>query len=150
MHSPAAAVTLREVTAETVRAICDLQVRPEQQAFVASNAVSIAQAYFDPKAWFRAIYAGEDPVGFVMLSLDEKTPEYCIWRFMIDARHQGRGYGRAALELAIDHLRGRPGATEVLLSYVPAPGGPEAFYRQAGFQPTGQVVEGEVVMKRLL
>lgn len=150
MNTPAAAVTLREITAETVRVICDLQVRPEQQAFVASNAASIAQAHFDPKAWFRAIYAGEEPVGFVMLSLDEKTPEYCIWRFMIDARHQGRGYGRAALELAIDAIRGRPGATEVLLSYVPAPGGPEAFYRQAGFQPTGQVIEGEVVMKRLL
>ena len=58
MQSPTAAVTLREVTAETVRTICDLQVRPEQQAFVASNAVSIAQARFDPKAWFRAIYAG--------------------------------------------------------------------------------------------
>lgn len=150
MNTPAAAVTLREVTAETVPAICKLQVRPEQQAFVASNAFSIAQAHFDPKAWFRAIYAGEEPVGFVMLSLDEKTPEYCIWRFMIDARHQGRGYRRAALELAIDAIRGRPGATEVLLSYVPAPGSPEAFYRQAGFQPTGQILEGEVVMKRLL
>lgn len=150
MNQPTAAVTLRDVTADTVRTICELQVRPEQQALVASNAVSIAQAHFDPKAWFRAIYAGEEPVGFVMLSLDEKTPEYCIWRFMIDARHQGRGYGRAALELAIDHIRGCPGATEVLLSFVPAPGSPEAFYRKAGFQPTGQVIEGEIVMKRLL
>ena len=150
MNPPPAVVTLREVTAETVRTICELQVRPEQAAFVASNSISIAQAYFEPKAWFRAIYAGDEPVGFVMLSLDEKTPEYYIWRFMIDARYQGRGYGRAALELTIDHVRPLPRATEVLLSYVPAPGSPEAFYRAAGFEPTGQVIEGEAVMKRSL
>jgi len=150
MNPPPAVVSLREVTAETVRTICELQVRPEQAAFVASNAISIAQAYFEPKAWFRAIYAGDEPVGFVMLSLDEAAPEYYIWRFMIDARYQGRGYGRAALELAIDHVRPLPRATEVLLSYVPAPGSPEAFYRAAGFEPTGQVIEGEAVMKRLL
>ncbi len=150
MNPPSAVVTLREVTAETVRTICELQVGPGQQTFVASNAISIAQAHFEPKAWFRGIYAGEQPVGFVMLSLDEKTPEYSIWRFMIDARHQGRGYGRAALELTIDHIRPLPRATEVLLSYVPAPGGPEAFYRAAGFEPTGQVIDGEVVMKRAL
>jgi diamine N-acetyltransferase len=51
-------VTLRDVTADTVRAICRLQVGPGQERFVASNAVSIAQAYFEPRAWFRAVYAG--------------------------------------------------------------------------------------------
>ena len=62
-----AEVTLREVTGDTVRAVCRLQVGPGQERFVASNAISIAEAYFEPKAWFRAIYAGEEPVGFVML-----------------------------------------------------------------------------------
>ena len=50
-------VTLREVAAETLRAVCTLDVRPEQRNYVAANALSIAQAYFEPKAWFRAIYA---------------------------------------------------------------------------------------------
>jgi diamine N-acetyltransferase len=53
-------VTLREVTADTVRAICRLQVGPGQEQLVAPNAVSIAQAHFEPKAWFRAVYAGEE------------------------------------------------------------------------------------------
>ena len=57
-------VSLREVTADTVRMICRLDVSEEQKHFVAPNAVSIAQAYFEPKAWFRAIYADETPVGF--------------------------------------------------------------------------------------
>lgn len=150
MPSPDSQVTLREVTAATVRTICELQVRPGQEAFVASNAVSIAQAHFEPKAWFRAIYAGEEPVGFVMLSLDPALAEYWIWRFMIDARHQRKGYGQAALELAIDHVRRQPGAREIRLSYVPAPGDPEAFYRRAGFVPTGEVSDGEAVMRRPL
>ena len=48
-------VELREVTAETVRAICRLTVAAGQDQFVAPNAVSIAEAYFHPTAWFRAI-----------------------------------------------------------------------------------------------
>ena len=50
-----------KVTQETVRAICDLVVAPEQREFVAPNAHSIAEAYFEPKAWFRAVYAGDMP-----------------------------------------------------------------------------------------
>ena len=32
------------------------------------------------------------------------------------------------------------------LSYVPEEGSPEGFYRGLGFEPTGEVLEGEVVM----
>ena len=60
----AGAVTLREVTADTVRAICRLEAAPAQQGLVAPNAVSIAQVYLEPAAWFRGIYAGDEPVGF--------------------------------------------------------------------------------------
>lgn len=150
MTAPTPDISLREITADTVRTICDLQVLPAQGAFVASNAISIAQAYFEPKAWFRAIHADQTPVGFVMLSLDPALPEYCIWRFMIDARYQHLGYGTRALRLVIDHIRTLPRATEVLVSYVPAEGSPEPFYRKAGFIPTGQVIDGEVVLKLVL
>jgi diamine N-acetyltransferase len=73
------------VTAETVRDICNLQVLHEQKGFVAPNAVSIAQAYFEPNAWFRAIYAGEVPVGFVMLYISQEESEYFLWRYMLMA-----------------------------------------------------------------
>ena len=140
-------VELLEVTGETVRTVSLLQVAADQRGFVAPNAVSFAEAMFQPKAWFRAVVADDVPVGFVMLSVDEAEPEYYLWRFMIDARYQGQGYGRAALDLVIDHVRTLPGATELLVSWVPAPGGPEPFYRAAGFEPTGEVDEGEVVAR---
>jgi diamine N-acetyltransferase len=140
-------VTLREVTSETVRAICRLEVRPEQRGYVAPNAVSIAQAYFEPRAWFRAVYADETPAGFVMLHDDPEKPEYYLWRFMIDAEHQGRGYGRAALDLLVDYVRSRPGATELFSSYVPGDDGPGGFYLRYGFVETGEVEGDEVVIR---
>jgi len=39
-------VTLREVTKENLRQVLNLEVAPTQTKFVASNAVSIAQAHF--------------------------------------------------------------------------------------------------------
>lgn len=138
------AVELREVTAENVRSICRLAVGPSQSSFVAPNAVSLAQAMFEPKAWYRAIYAGERPVGFAMLSIDTETPTYYLWRFMIGADYQGRGYGRAAIAAIVAHVRSLPGATELLVSWVPAEGGPEPFYLGLGFVPTGKVEDGEV------
>lgn len=140
-------VSLREVTAETVRAICYLEVSEAQKHFVAPNAHSIAQAYFEPKAWFRAIYADETPVGFVMLYDDAQVPEYFLWRYMIDARYQNLGFGRQALDLVIVHVRTLPGAKELKLSCHPGEDGPEKFYRKVGFSLTGEWMGNEEVMR---
>jgi diamine N-acetyltransferase len=142
-------ITLREITGETVRDIMRLEVTENQKAFVATNAVSIAQAYFEPKAWFRAVYAGDDPVGFVMLYEDPGKPEWFLWRFMIDHRYQGKGYGRLALEQVIGRLRGL-GAAELLTSYVPGDGSPGGFYHHLGFVDTGEEDDGELVTRLVL
>jgi diamine N-acetyltransferase len=138
-------VELREVTGETVREICRLVVAPGQDRFVAPNAVSIAEAYFHPTAWFRAIYADDEPVGFLMLDDDDRKPLYTLWRLMIADGFQGRGYGKRAVELLTDYVRTRPGATALMTSWVPGEGGPAEFYRKLGFEPTGEMDEGEVV-----
>lgn len=148
-ESVPAPVTLRAVSPANVRAVCDLQVAEAQRRFVATSAQSIAEAYFAPEAWFRAIYAGDEPVGFVMLSVKPEVPEYAVWRLLVDARHQRRGYGAAAMAQVCDLMR-EWGAREVLLSYVPGDGNPEPFYRSLGFEPTGQVEGGEIVLRRSL
>jgi len=142
-----ASVTLREITAETLRGILTLEVEPEQDDLVAPNAVSIAQAHFSEHAWFRAIYADEIPVGFVMLHDEPEKPEYYLWRFMIDARYQKLGFGRRALQLLIEHVKTRPNATELFLSYVPKETGPKKFYEKLGFVHTGKEDDGELEMK---
>ena len=147
-----AEVTLQEITAETVVEICDLSdtLSQDQHEMVAPNARSIAQAHFSDKAWFRAIYAGETPVGFIMLYDDPDEPEYFLWRLMVAGPEQGKGYGRRAVELLVEYVRTRPGAKELLTSCVPMEGGPEPFYRKLGFEPTGEVDEGEIVVRLAL
>jgi diamine N-acetyltransferase len=141
-------VSLREITRDTVDVILNLAVHRDQERFVANNAKSIAQAHFTPNAWFRAVYADETPVGFVMLYIDVPTDEYYIWRFMIDVRHQGKGYGEQAMKLLVRHIQDTyPAAKAVTLSYVPAEGSPEHFYKKFGFENTGEVDEGENIMR---
>jgi diamine N-acetyltransferase len=140
-------VSLREVTSETVRTICDLTTTEEQKRFVAPNAVSIAQAHFSGEAWFRAVYADETPVGFLMIVDAPRRSEYFLWRFMIDARYQRMGFGRRAMGLLVEHVRTRPGATELRTSAVPGEGGPRPFYEQLGFEATGQVYGVEEVLR---
>jgi len=153
MTTTASPVTLREITADTVRAVIKLSVAESQKGFVAPNAVSLAQALFAPEAWYRAIYFGEELAGFVMLD-DESLlsppppqPEVGVWRFMIDARFQGRGIGRAALHQVIEHVRSKGLFTSLQLSYVPGPGCPEPFYLSLGFQHTGRVDADEIVLE---
>ncbi len=147
-----ARVTLREVTAETVVAVCDLSrtLSDPQQKMVAPNAYSIAQAHFDVHAWFRAIYADDVPVGFVLLHDDPAADHVYLWRFMIAGPHQGKGYGRRALEQIIEHAGSRPNAHELKASYVPSEGGAGPFYRKLGFEPTGEMDGEEVVIRRAL
>lgn len=144
-------VTLRAITADTVRAVCALVAEPA--GFVAPNAVSIAQAHFHPEAWFRAVYAGDEPVGFVMLhdpSLGPDPPaepRVFLWRFMVDRHHKGRGIGTAALHLVIAHVRqAHPALARLGVSCVPGPGSPRPFYERLGFCFEGELDDGEEVL----
>jgi diamine N-acetyltransferase len=148
-------VTLREVTAENEAAVRALTVLPGQREFVASASESLDEAASSPEArpWYRAIYAGDRPVGFVMLSFDvppghpEYPWRYFLWRLLIDARYQRRGYGRAAMALVIDIVRRSPGASDLFTSARPGEGGPAPFYRSLGFEPTGEWFDGEEVYR---
>ncbi len=139
-------VDLRKITNETVRVICDLKVADEQREFVAPNALSIAEAHFVPRHWMRAIYADDEPAGFVLTREDSAEGTYYPWRFMVDERYQRRGVGRRAMELVLERWRGL-GAAEATLSVVPANPGAITFYESLGFRLTGEQHGGEVVMR---
>jgi diamine N-acetyltransferase len=141
-----AQVSLREITAESVREICKLSetLTPPKKYMVAPNAVSIAQAHFEPHAWFRAIYADETPVGFAMLYDDPQEPEYFLWRFMIAGQHHGKGFGRRSLEQVIEYVRTRPGAQVLETSCGQGAGSPEGFYHALGFRRNGKMLGEEV------
>jgi diamine N-acetyltransferase len=152
-----AGVHLREITDDNRDAVCGLRVRPGQERFVASVASSLDDAAAAPEAnpWYRAVYSGDEPVGFVMLSWNVPAGRpgiigrYFLWRLLIDERHQGRGVGREVLRQIADLVRA-DGATELFTSYLPGDGDPWPFYQRFGFQPTGEIDDDEIVLRLTL
>jgi diamine N-acetyltransferase len=149
-------VSLREITDLNRGHVERLSVTPEQSDYVASNAESLLEADATPDArpWYRAVYSGEVPVGFVMISdgipaeRTEYLGPYFLWRLMIDTRWQGRGLGTAALDLVVDHVRTRPDARTLLCSLVPGTAGsPRDFYVGYGFRLRGDWFDGEEVIE---
>jgi diamine N-acetyltransferase len=146
---PSSEVTLQEITAETVFGICllsDTLTEPKKN-YVSPNEFSLAQAHFNPHAWFRAVYSGKAPVGFVMIVDNDQKQEYFVWRFMIAEPYHGRGYGRQAIERLVEYVKTRPGARELLVSCRQGDGSPEGFYVRLGFEPTGDKMGKEVVLR---
>ncbi|HSR29747.1 MAG TPA: GNAT family N-acetyltransferase [Anaerolineae bacterium] len=147
-----AVVSLQEITEDTVRTVCSLTdtLTPPKKYMVAPNAISIAQAHFSQHAWFRAIYADDTPVGFVMLYDDPQEPEYFLWRYMIAGPHHGKGFGRRGIELLVDYVKTRPGAKVLQTSCGQGPGSPEGFYRKIGFERNGKMIGSEVGLSLIL
>jgi len=148
-------ITLREITEDNSESVLALRCTPDQERFVTSVIDSLAEAADYPQAnpWFRAVYAGERPVGFVMLSWDvePQPPEiigpWFLWKLLIDHRHQGMGYGQEVVRQIVELVRDQ-NATELLTSYVPGEGSPAGFYFRLGFVPTGELdPEGEIILR---
>jgi GNAT superfamily N-acetyltransferase len=149
---------LREITGDNRKAVLTLRAAPGQERFVGSvpGALADAAGYPQAKPWYRAVYAGGEPVGFVMVSWDcePQPPEiigpWFLWKLLIDERYQGRGYGAEAVRQVAALVRAE-GAAELLTSYVPEDGGPAGFYQRLGFVPTGELdSNGEVIVSLAL
>jgi diamine N-acetyltransferase len=148
-------IVLRELTAANRDEVFALSLAPGQDRFVSSveDSVQEAEAYPHANPWYRAIYAGDEPVGFVMLSWDcvPRPPEiigpWFLWKLLIDEHHQRRGYGRDVVRLVVDLLR-EQGAHELFSSYVTGDDGPGPFYERLGFVETGELDPvGEVIIR---
>ena len=135
-------ITLEKITYKNyIKVIWGLKVNRKQKNFVASNANSLAEAYVaitnGGVALPFAICRNKKPIGFLMIGyglaedddLKDEDPgfvemaskSYCLWRFMIDKRYQNKGYGRKAMQLALDYIRTFPcGKADICwLSYEP-------------------------------
>jgi len=139
------------VNASLLHQICDLSktLPPEQRNMVADNVFSIAEASFSDCAWYRAIYADDIPVGFIMTHTGSDyedgidCPGVFLWHFMIARDYQGKGYGRKAMEKLIQHLKAM-GVPSLFTSCGQGEGSPEGFYRKLGFKPTGDYYADEI------
>jgi diamine N-acetyltransferase len=146
-------VELRDVTAENRHAVAGLELGPGQKDLVASNAESLAEAQQDSDARPRAIYAGKRLVGFLMYDAGragDEPREALIYRFMIDGKCQGEGYGRAALAKALDEIRAIPNVSKIFISYMPDNPIAKPFYASFGFKEVDTDEDGEMIAELTL
>ena len=152
---------LEEITGKNVWELLELRVAEEQSGFVASNTISVIEAYIAQTRGGRAfpfgLYDGGRAVGFVMMGYgvdaDWEDPpaiareNYSLWRLMIDRRYQRRGDGGAAVGLALEFIRTMPcGRADCCwLSYVPENAAARQLYRSFGFRENGEMDGGEII-----
>ena len=150
-------ITFAEISKDNVNPIVRMNPGAVGERMVATNGISIAQATYSKNAWFRAVVANDTPVGFVMLfdptldleaakAEDEALDSLYIWRFMIEFKHQGKGYGEQVMRLIIERAKSMPAIKTVSLSYVLRDGNAKPFYERIGFRETGKVTDGEMEM----
>lgn len=140
-------IELREITAQNFKECIELKVADSQKSFVATNVMSIAQSKIYPTVYPMAIYAENEMVGFTMFGLDEDDGRFYLVRLMIDEKYQGQGYGKSAALAVIEKMRAVKECQEIYLSFAPENVSAEKLYQKVGFTRTGELNEGEIVMK---
>jgi diamine N-acetyltransferase len=141
-------ISTKPVTAANWREAIALDAHP----FTPSVAISLAKAYIQPDGANYdpyAIYAGKTMVGFYSFIYYPGPLHFCsIGGFLIDKAHQGKGYGRAALAGFITFVqRKHPECCEIFLTVHPCNAVAARLYTSQGFVKTGDVLEGEEVMR---
>ena len=144
-------VELREITKENYEEILSLQVSKEQRGFVPTVTEALAQAWvYRGTAYPFAVYDDGKPVGFIMLGYYEEKEQYTVWKFLIDEKHQRKGYGKAALRAAIEWLQQTFRVTEVFLGCAHENHVAEKLYASLGFMRTGVETETGFEMRLVI
>lgn len=140
-------IRLEPVGATNRKAVLALELSQDQQDLLADNASSLKEAASDDDARPRAVVAGDRVVGFLMYDASVGNDEALIYRFMIDRRSQGRGYGRAALSALLEEIRSLRHVRDVLVCYMPENEGARRLYHSAGFVDEGADEDGEMIAR---
>jgi len=113
---------LKKINRKNVGEILKLEVFDNQKSFVATNNISIIEAYLaiaeNNDVFTFGIYKDDTPIGFLMIGFDVNSDDegapriakgnYNIWRFMIDKKFQGKGFGKKAMNLALEFINTFP------------------------------------------
>lgn len=134
MTSVSASIHLQPITKSNWKECSNLSVADSQTEFVPSNLYSIAEAQFYPDAVPLAIYFENHMVGFILYGRDEPDHKWKIFRVMIDAPHQGKGYARAALQQVIAGIIKQPDGHEIIICYHKPNEAARNLYAQFGFK----------------
>ncbi|MCM3226893.1 diamine N-acetyltransferase [Terribacillus saccharophilus] len=131
-------VSLTELDANNWYECCQLNVSEEQEAFIESNAISIAQSKFVTTLSPYAISLNDKIVGFLMFNtVKEELDGYWIYRIMIDKDYQSKGIAKIAVQLMISKIAELPDADKVVVGYHPDNKAAHHLYSSVGFVDNG-------------
>ena len=152
---------LKKINRNNIAEILKLEVFDNQKSFVATNNSSIIEAYIaiteNNDVFTFGICKDATPIGFLMIgydvnSDDEGAPRiakgnYNIWRLMVDKKFQGKGFGKKAMDLALEFVNTFPCGTAKYcwLSYESDNDVARQLYKSAGFVETDEKDGEEIV-----
>jgi len=141
-------VKFKKVIADNWESLVDLELGAGQEDLVVSNLYLVAKTQFDPHARARAVYTGKREVDFLMYNVQKakgKAQEASIYRFMIDRKHQGKGYGCTAMSKALEDIRAIPKVNSISIRYMPENLVAKPFYAIFGFVEVRRDHDDEVI-----
>lgn len=152
---------LKKINRNNVGEILKLEVFDNQKSFVATNNSSIIEAYIaiteNNDVFTFGIYNNDTPIGFLMIGFDVNSDDegalriakgnYNIWRLMIDKKIQGKGFGKIAMNLALEFINTFPCETAKYcwLSYESENNVARELYKSVGFVETDEKDGEEIV-----
>ena len=141
-------VILEPVDESNWLACAELRLADGQAHFMPSNLFSIAQSKFFPHWHVVGIYDRDMLVGFAMYGLDLTDNSINLIRLMIDAQHQGKGYGKAALAAILAAISQQYGSQPIWLSISPRNTAAKRLYKGFGFtiEQTGLETDDEIFL----
>lgn len=129
----------------------DLEVAEDQKNYVCSSLVMLARAWLHRKYRPRVfnVYDGDTAVGMGMYLDDPEKEAYDFCQLFIDKNYQGRGYGKAAVQLVLDEMKRDGKYQKVSMCYVEGNDASRKLFEQFGFVEVSHPWD-EIFMERKL
>lgn len=146
-------IRLEDINEKNWHACASLTLPKEQEKLVAPNVFTLAESKFETHYVVKAIYLNDDLTDEIVGMLaycreDEDGIEnlYWLFRLMIAQPHQGKGYGKQAISLAIAEMNAL-GANQIRTMHHPDNLSAKHLYKKVGFEEVGILSDGDVLLE---
>ncbi|MCG1010764.1 GNAT family N-acetyltransferase [Salinicoccus sp. ID82-1] len=139
-------ISIRDINTDNLARVKRIRIKENQENFIETVDECLAEAEIHKEWCPVSIYAGEGIVGFAMYGAFGKNPDVWIDRIIIDASHQGKGYGTAAMQQLMEIVMDKYSVRTVYLSFTSGNHVAQKIYEKLGFRfteeydPAGELI----------
>lgn len=149
VHWQNSKVSIRPILTQDdlIYAIFDCELTEAQQELVNPAGFSIGRAYLFPENNYPCLICNShgEAVGFISLCKWLADGDAYSWSYYIDRRQQGKGYGKAAAQLAIHILKAAGSGKKIKLSTECDNTRAQALYQSLGFEKLDELDGDDLV-----